>query len=163
MLLGESSLHKARQRFIKIRDYDPYSRKVVTIACAVMAVVLSACILQICRLSYPKYQVLPDITVTDEFGKVYLDSDTVEQSGAIERSEKGLIIDSAKLRDAMSEDFPENKSICFYYDMFMKIPGMGGGGTVAWLEELPESGIIEAEGAKRELKERIAIWLIKMI
>ena len=163
MLLGESGLRKARQRFIKIRDYDPYSRKVVTIACAVMVVFLCACILQIFRFSYPKYQVLPDITVTDEFGKVYLDSDKVEQSGAIERTEEGLIIDAAKLRDAMSEDFPENKSIFFYYDMFMKIPGMGGGGTAAWLEEFPKSGIIEAKGAERDLKEKIAIWLIKMI
>ena len=163
MLLGESGLNKAKQRFFRIRDFNPYNRKVTVTACTALAAVICVSIIRISGLSYPKYEILPDITVTDELGKVYLDSKKMEQSGAIERSEDGLIIDAAKLRGAMSEDFPEHKYIYFYYDMFMKIPGMGGGGTVAWLEELPETGIIEAAGAKRDLKEKIAIWFLKMI
>ncbi len=163
MLLGESGLDKAKQRFLRIRYFNPYNRKVTIASCTVLAAVICVSIIQICALSYPKYEILPDITVTDEMGKVYLDSKNVEQSGAIVRSEDGLIIDAAKLRGAMTEDFPEHKYIYFYYDMFMKIPGMGGGGSVAWLEELPETGTIEAAAAKRDLRERIAIWFIKMI
>ena len=53
--------------------------------------------------------------------------------------------------------------IYYNYDIFMKIPGMGGGGYCAWLEDVPEEGMIEATEGGHELSDDICIWLIKWV
>ena len=45
----------------------------------------------------------------------------------------------------------------------MKIPGMGGGGYCAWLEDVPMQGEVEAVQGGHDLRDDIVIWLVKRL
>ena len=113
--------------------------------------------------SHPKYEILPDVVVGDGYGVTYADYDEVERSGAFIRTDDGMMVDAKKLREILPSDFPRNKCVYFYYDVMMKIPGIGGGGECAWLEDLPESGIYPLTVGERDFKSSFALWVMKVL
>ncbi len=164
MFTGDRDFSGIKDRFVKIRDYLPYKKKLVRSLSAVLFAGIAAVIFLIQSASYPKYEVLPDITVGDEYGRVYIDSDEMLESGAFIRCDDGrIMIDSKKLRDSLPKDFPRDKYIYFYYDIIMKIPGMGGGGECGWLSDVPESGEVYLTVGERNTRDKAAIWLMKSL
>ncbi len=161
LFIGENGKKELRERCIKIREYKPFSGKCIK-GMAVLSLVLTASFLVLLiQHSYPKYQILPDIAVTDEMGNRYADWESAESSGVVFRKNGKFMVDAKELRKSLPDDFPRGKYVYFYYDMFMKIPGMGGGGYCAWLEDVPEEGVIEATEGGHELSDDICIWMIK--
>ncbi|MBR1865407.1 MAG: M56 family metallopeptidase [Lachnospiraceae bacterium] len=161
MLIGEGNSREAKERFYKIRDYEPYRRSTIAGAALCGSLLIVAALLLLHSLSYPQYQTLPDITIMDEMGGVYADTKEVERSGAVECTGDGIIVDAEKLREILPEDFPGDQRVYIYYGIIMKIPGMGGGGYCAWVEEVPESGRIRPVTGEQTMRDKIAIWMIK--
>ena len=163
MFIGGNGKEELKRRCVKIADYIPYSKSTAWYMTGISAAMLIAAFIAIVFFSYPNYEILPDITVTDDVAKVYVDWNEVKKSGAIERKDGKFLVDAKKLRTVLPGDFPRNKYIYFYYDAFMKIPGMGGGSDVAWLEDVPEEGVFEAVQPGRDFKDDISIWIIKYL
>ena len=163
MFIGGNGKKEIRERFIKISEYSPCSRKRLIVLFGTVCAVLTMSFIMISKFSYPKYEILPDITITDDMGNVLAGWDKIENSGAIERTDDRFVVDAEKLRTILPENMPDGQYLIFYYDIFMKIPGMGGGGYCAWIEDLPMQGKIEATTEKHELRDDLAIWLIKCI
>ena len=163
MLAGGYDYNKFKDRIINIRDFSPCSKNKAAglIAVSCMALILSFAAVHFA--SYSKYEVLPDVTVGGEYGEVYADSETVTASGIFIRTKDGISVDSKKLRRILPEDFPRDKYVYFYYDVIMKIPGIGGGGNCAWLSDVPESGVVPLTIGERNTRDKIAIWLMKVI
>ena len=57
----------------------------------------------------------------------------------------------------------KNNNLYFYYDIMMKIPGIGGGGECGWLEDVPENGLCPLTVSERDLKSSFALWVMKVI
>jgi len=163
MFIGGNGKEELMRRCIKIRDYTPYSRRTARLVVGISAALLTGAFIAIAINSYPKYEILPDITVTDDIAKVYVNWDDVEKSGAIERRDGKFLVDAKRLRTVLPGDFPRKRYVYFYYDAFMKIPGMGGGSDVAWLEDVPEEGVFEAVQPGRDFRDDICIWIIKYL
>ncbi len=164
MFTGDGNFSGIKDRFVKIRDYLPYKKKLVRRLSVALFAGITATIFLIRSASYPKYEVLPDITVGDEYGRVYVDSDEIQRTGAFIRCDDGsIMIDSKKLRESLPEDFPRDKYVYFYYDTIMKIPGMGGGGNCGWLSDVPESGEVRLTIGERNIRDKAAIWLMKSL
>ena len=163
MFIGENGKKELKERCIKIREYKPFSGNYIRGMATVSLILLGSILILLIQHSYPKYEILPDITVTDELGNRLVDWESADSSGVVFRKDGKFMVDTKELRNSLPEDFPRDKYIYFYYDMFMKIPGMGGGGYCAWLEDVPEEGIIEAEEGGHELSDDICIWLIKWV
>ncbi len=163
MFIGENGNKEIRARFIKINNYSPCNRNILmTMIFASCALMLGSFLL-ISKLSYPKYEILPDITITDEMGNVLADWEKVRDAGVVERSDDKFVVDAEKLRAILPKGFPRDKYVYFYYDIFMKIPGMGGGGYCAWLEDVPMQGEVEAVQGGHDLRDDIVIWLVKRL
>ena len=73
------------------------------------------------------------------------------------------MIDAGKLREILPDDFPRDRYVYFYYDIIMKIPGIGGGGECGWLEDVPENGLCPLTVSERDLKSSFALWVMKVI
>lgn len=99
----------------------------------------------------------------DEYGRTYADYNKVIDSGAFIRTDDGILIDAGKLREILPDDFPRDRSVYFYYDIVMKIPGIGGGGECGWLEDVPENGLCPLTVSERDLKSSFALWVMKVI
>ncbi len=163
MLTGEGVFRDIKERFEKIRDYSPYNRRKVAAGVAVFIAALSLAFVFIRYESHVKYEILPDVVVGDGYGRTYADYDVAAQNGAFLRTEDGIMIDAEKLREILPEDFPRNRYVYFYYDIVMKIPGIGGGGEVGWLEDVPETGIYPLTVSERTPKSSFALWVMKVI
>ena len=163
MLTGEGVFREIKERFEKIRDYSPYDRRKVAAGVAVFIAALSLAFVFIRYESHVKYEILPDVVVGDEYGRTYADYDVAAQNGAFLRTDDGIMIDAKKLREILPEDFPRNRYVYFYYDIVMKIPGIGGGGEVGWLEDVPETGIYPLTVSERTPKSCFALWVMKVI
>jgi len=163
MFIGEGGKKELRARCIKISEYEPFSRGHIRGMAVISLILLSGFLILLIRHSYPKYEILPDITLTDERGNRLADWESADNSGVVFRKDGKFMVDVKELRKVLPDDFPREKYVYFYYDMFMKIPGMGGGGYCAWLEDVPEEGLIEATEGGHELSDDICIWLIKWV
>ena len=152
-----------KSRFERIRDYCPYDRRKLSAEAAFFSAVLLISLLFIINASHPKYEVLPDVVVGDEYGRTYADYNKVIDSGAFIRTGDGIMIDAGKLREILPDDFPRDRCMYFYYDIVMKIPGIGGGGECGWLEDVPEAGICPLTVSDRDLKSSFALWVMKVI
>ena len=163
MLTGEGIFRDIKERFEKIRDYSPYDRRKVAAGVAVFIAALSLAFVFIRYESHVKYEILPDVVVGDGYGRTYADYDVATQNGAFLRTEDGIMIDAKKLREILPEGFPRNRYVYFYYDIVMKLPGIGGGGEVGWLEDVPETGICPLTVSERTPKSCFALWVMKVI
>ena len=150
-------------RFERIRDYCPYDRRKLATEAAILSVALITAFLFIRSASHPKYEVLPDVVVGDGYGRTYADYNDVIDSGAFIRTDDGIFIDAEKLRRILPDAFPRDRYVYFYYDIVMKIPGIGGGGECGWLEDVPESGLCPLIVSERDFKSSLALWVMKVI
>ena len=163
MFIGENGKKELKARCVKIREYKPFSSDHIRGMAVISLMLLGAFLILLLQHSYPKYEILPDIVVTDEKGNRLAGWESTDCSGVTVRKDDKFLVDAGKLRKELPENFARGKYVYFYYDMFMKIPGMGGGGYCAWLEDVPEEGLVEAEEGGHELSDDICIWLIKWI
>lgn len=163
LIEGDGVQRDIKERFEMISEYVPYDRRKLAVGAALFAAALCLSLIFIRYESHAQYEILPDVVVGDGFGRTYTDLDEVERSGAFIRSGDGIMVDAGKLREVLPADFPRNKCVYFYYDIMMKIPGIGGGGECAWLEDLPESGIYPLTVSERSIKNRFALWLMKVL
>lgn len=163
MLSGDGVQRDMKERFEMISDHTPYDGRRIAAQAVLTAAVLCVFLIFIRYESHAKYEILPDVVVGDGYGVTYADYDEVERSGAFIRTDDGMMVDAKKLREILPSDFPRNKCVYFYYDVMMKIPGIGGGGECAWLEDLPESGIYPLTVGERDLKNRFALWVMKVL
>ena len=152
-----------KSRFERIRDYCPYDRRKIVAEAAAFSAALVIALLFIRNASHAKYEVLPDIVVGDEYGRTYADYNEVIDSGAFIRTDDGILIDAGKLREILPDDFPRDRYVYFYYDIMMKIPGIGGGGECGWLEDVPETGLCPLTVSERDLNSSFALWVMKVI
>ena len=100
--------------------------------------------------------------VGDGYGRTYADYNEVIDSGAFIRTDEGILIDAGKLRRVLPDDFPRDRYVYFYYDIVMKIPGIGGG-ECGWLEDVPENGLCPLTVSERDFKSSFALWVMKVI
>ena len=163
MFIGENGKKELKERCIKIREYKPFSSNFIRGMAAISLALIGSFLIILISHSYPKYEILPDIIVTDEMGNRFTGWESAESSGVVFREDGKFMVDAKALRKSLPDDFPREKYVYFYYDMFMKIPGMGGGGYCAWLEDVPEEGLVEAQEGGHELRDDICIWLIKWV
>lgn len=163
MFIGENGKRELKARCVKISKYKPFSGNYIRVMVAISLILLGGFFIFLIQHSYPKYEFLPNITVLDERGNMLADWESAESSGVVFRKDGKFMVDAKELRKVLPDDFPREKYVYFYYDIFMKIPGMGGGGYCAWLEDVPEEGMIEATEGGHELSDDICIWLIKWV
>ena len=163
MFIGENGKKELKERCIKIREYKPFSSNFIRGMAVISLALIGSFLIILISHSYPKYEILPDIIVTDEMGNRFTGWESAESSGVVFRKDGKFMVDAKALRKSLPDDFPREKYVYFYYDMFMKIPGMGGGGYCAWLEDVPEEGFVEAQEGGHELRDDICIWLIKWV
>ena len=163
MLAGDGIQMDMRKRFEMISDHSPYDSRRLAGLAALLTALLCLSVLFIRYESHAQYEILPDVVVADGYGRNYADHDEVEISGAFIRGTDGVMVDAEKLRKILPSDFPRNKCVYFYYDIIMKIPGIGGGGECAWLEDLPESGMLPLNVGERSIKNRFALWVMKVL
>lgn len=161
MLFGEGGYRETKRRFERIADFRFYQRRVAVGFLVVLLFTVAACILFIHAHSWSNHTVLPDIMVTDERGRVYVDGKEAEQSGAISREGDDLVVDAEKLRAFLPDGFSEQEYVYFYYDTVMKLPGMGGCGRCAWVERLPEAGRIKATVGEVPWWDLAISWVIE--
>ena len=134
-----------------------------------MTMIFASCALMlgsfllITKLSYPKYEILPDITIGDEEGNVFADGLEAEKTGAVIREGKDFVVDAEKLRAFLPADFPEESYVYFYYDMIMKMPGVGVSGECAWIENVPETGKISATIGTTPWWEEAIVWFMEIL
>ena len=152
-----------KSRFERIRDYCPYDRRKIAAEAVAFSAVLIIAFLFIRSASHAKYEFLPDVVVGDGYGRTYADYNEVIDSGAFIRTDEGIFIDAGKLRRILPDDFPRDRYVYFYYDIVMKIPGVGGGGECGWLEDVPENGLCPLNVSERDLKSSFALWVMKVI
>ena len=161
MFLGGGGYQRTKRRIERIADFRIYQKRAAICLLTVNFAVVVLMILAVLANSWPKYVILPDITIADEKGNAYADGEEAEKAGAIIREGDSLIVDSEKLRAFLPEDFSEQEYVYFYYDTFMKLPGMGGGGRCSWVESLPMKGQITAIEGKGPWWDEILVWCME--
>lgn len=161
--LGNNAMKSRKRRFERIAYYHPYRKKPLVISMAGVTALLCALLVIVETWSFPKYEILPDITITDEEGRILADGVEAESSGAVTRQADGFLVDAEKLRTVIPADYPEDAYVYFYYDFCMKLPGIGGGGDCAWGEALPQSGMVQTEAGEDPIRNRIAVLWMKLM
>lgn len=163
MFLGEGGYKRTKRRLEMIGGFRRY-RKTVVLCFGIVVCTLLIFMIGFIRVhSYPKYEILPDITIGDEEGNVFADGLEAEKTGVVIREGKDFVVDAEKLRAFLPADFPEESYVYFYYDMIMKMPGVGVSGECAWIENVPETGKISATIGTAPWWDEAIVWFMEIL
>lgn len=134
MFAGEKDYRDTKQRFVKIADFIPYKKGKTAVFCIGSAALLLGMFLLIKLLSYPCYTEDTDIVLMSDAGEMWMLYDSEELRNAFYADGQNVHIDRKAMDSVLREyDITENT---FYLSFggYMKIPGIGGGGSLVYVD-----------------------------
>ncbi|MDE5866033.1 MAG: transcriptional regulator [Lachnospiraceae bacterium] len=137
---GEKDYRDTKQRFVRIAGFTPYKKwkAVVFYICSVAS--LMVMFLLVKQVSYPCYTKDTDIVLMNDAGEMWMLYDSEELRSAFYTDGQNVHIDRKAMDSILRKyDITENT---FYLSFggYMKIPGIGGGGSIVYVDYSGENG-----------------------
>ena len=131
---GEKDYRDMKKRFVKIADFTSYKKwkaAVLGICCAAM---LMGMFLLIKQVSYPCYTEDKDIVLMNDTGEMWMLYDSEELRNAFYADGQNVHIDRKAMDSILQEYGITEKNFYLSFGGYMKIPGIGGGGSLVYVD-----------------------------
>lgn len=131
---GEKDYRDTKQRFVRIAGFTPYKKWKAAVFCTCSAAALMVMFLLVKQVSYPCYTEITDIVLMNDAGKMWMLYDSEELRSAFYPDGQNVHIDRKAMDSILRKyDISENT---FYLSFggYMKIPGIGGGGSLVYVD-----------------------------
>ena len=158
---GDKEYENVRQRVTRIVRYRPYKRMASVGILGIAVLFVAGTILWTQKVSYGRYNPDECITVYDAETDKVLIQDSKALKEACYYDENDIYIESGALQELTRDSGISGENIYIYFGGFYKLPGIGGGGSYAYLETT-DSGesIIKLKYIKQEdIFYRILKWI----
>lgn len=158
---GGSAYADIRQRVTRIVRYEPYKKISAFCVTAVVVLCMIGAVVGIHTLSYGRYNPDNEIVLYDVESGTFFDDDSEALGDIIRYDDDYLYIHAEDLRKWMESHCVSGKEFHIYFGGYYKLPGMGGSGSVSYLERADlETGILKMEYTKQEdILDHILKWL----
>lgn len=160
---ADSGYDSMKRRILKVSAYKPYRKTMLWSMATVAGVVLSIFLAGIYHTSYRncnQMNVVSLYDVTDD--KMLLMIDQEKQADIFSYDEKNVYVNTAALSEVIQLDDYEGKKLGIFFDSYYKIPGLGLGGELIFVNKDDLKGK-ECRIAYEKSKETFLLKLLKRI
>ena len=161
---GGTAFRETKERFRRVRDYRPYSRRNAAAICVCMIALSFAILSAIQKLSLPRCTELSGFTVYQvnhdtEFVTVY-QTDSVDGFPLICDGD-GAEIDVQAFRALLPDDAPTHGLYGILWGGFLKVPGIGGAMNAVYFESPSDGNAVSVEFF--DVNDLLYVKLIKLL
>ncbi|MBR0281242.1 MAG: M56 family metallopeptidase [Oscillibacter sp.] len=161
---GGTAFDETKERFRRVRDYRPYSRRNAAAICVCMIALSFAVLSAIQKLSLPRYTELSGFTVYQvshdtEFVTVYqTDSDG---GFPLIFDGNGAKIDVRAFRALLPDEAPKDGLYGILWGGFLKVPGIGGAMNAVYFDSPSDGAAVSVEFF--DVNDLLYVQLIKLL
>lgn len=130
--VGEKEYETVKRRFIKVADFRPYRKNVVTMLYVFCVAALVGGYLSIRHISYPNYTNYVGLDIISDRNEFVTMNNTALMA-AVEIDEDNVYVDMKALDELFREQGISVNNFFIRFGGYMKLPGFGGGGCAVYV------------------------------
>ena len=123
-----------KKRFVKIADFTPYKKWKAAVLGICCAATLTGVFLLVKQVSYPSYTEDTNIVLMNETGEMWMLYDSEELRKAFYADGQNVHIDRKAMDSILQEYGIADNTFYLSFGGYMKIPGIGGGGSLVYVD-----------------------------
>ena len=131
---GEKDYRDTKQRFVKIAGFTPYKMWKAAVLGICCAVTLTGMFVFVKQVSYPCYTEDTDIVLMNDTGEMWMLYDSEELRNAFYADGRNVYIDPKAMGRIIQEYGITENTFYLSFGGYMKIPGIGGGGSLVYVD-----------------------------
>ncbi len=131
---GEKDYRDTKQRFVKIADFTPYKKWKAVVLGICCAATFTGVFLLIRQISYPCYTEDTNIVLMNETGEMWMLYDSEELRNAFYADGQNVHIDRKAMDSILQKYGIAENTFYLSFGGYMKIPGIGGGGSLVYVD-----------------------------
>ena len=131
---GEKDYRDMKKRFVKIADFTPYKKWKSAVLGICCAATLTGVFLLIRQISYPCYTEDTNIVLLNDAGEMWMLYDSEELRNAFYADGQNVHIDRKAMDSILQQYGIADNTFYLSFGGYMKIPGIGGGGSLVYVD-----------------------------
>ena len=130
--VGEKEYETVKRRFIKVADFRPYRKDVLTMLYVFCVAALAGGYLCILQFSYPNYTNFVGLDIISDKDE-FVTMNNMALMAAVEIDEDNVYVDMNALDQLFQEQGISVNNFFIRFGGYMKLPGFGGGGCAVYV------------------------------